>query len=86
MSERINMLQVELKNNNFELVRKYKGETIITYDILDLNEGKWVCELIYQPNNINPLNYRLYQDILDYYYDKPFECIKCLLDIIHDYM
>ena len=66
--------------------KKYTSDTIITYDIIDLNEGHYICELIYQPNNIIPFNYRLYYNVLDYYYSKPFECIKRLLDAISFYM
>lgn len=86
MSERLTLLKQDLKRNNFELELIYNSDLLIVYHIIDKINGTYIGELVYQCNAMQPLSYKLYENSLDYCYDKPFECIKRLLNVIHDYM
>lgn len=86
MCERLEYLKQDLKRNNFELDLIYNSDLLVVYHIIDKNNNHCIGELVYQGNAIQPLSYKLYENSLEYSYSNPFECIKRLLNIIHDYM
>lgn len=86
MNARLTLLKQDLKRNNFELDLIYNSDLLIEYHIIDKNNNCCIGELLYQSNALQPLSYKLYENSLEYSYSNPFECIRSLLSIIHDYM